>query len=164
MMEALKSLATFEPLAYLVLLYGTARLAAIRGNGQQRFVVDVIALVWVLCSIIREAFGQYEHVIFGYMMVDIGAALWLAAKVRGKVSGLAETLFLAMILFHYIIWARGEVDSWLHWTGAAALSVTQIVLVAGGICRHELRGLVTRAAARIGLRRAVEVYKTEVGK
>lgn len=163
MIEALQGLASYEPIAYLALLYGAVRLAAVRGNGQQRVVLDVIFIVWVACSVIREAFGDSPHVAFGYMLVDIVAALWLASKVRGRVSGIAETFFLSMILFNFVIWSRGEINSWMHWTGLALLSLGQIIGVVGGILRHELRGIVSRAAARLGLRGRLAVRKGKAG-
>lgn len=162
MIGVLKDMVAFEPVLYLCLFYAVSRLAGARGNGQQRFVLDVVFIVWAICSILREAIGYHEHLPLAYVAVDSAAALWLASKERGRVSGIAETWFLGMILFNFIIWSKGE-SGWMLWTVGAALSIGQIIHIAGGIMRHEIRGLATRAAARLGLRRHLAVDQKKVG-
>lgn len=145
-------IADFMPPLYVAALYGASRLVAFRGNPRQGVVLDAIAVNWLACSIVREVV-EYPNIIVAYMMIDIVTAFWLASKVRGKCSGIAEGFYLAQILFSAAYFFKDAFDSMTHWTGLSILSWGQLMAVTGGIMRNELRQALDRISTRLGVQR-----------
>lgn len=149
------------PTLYVAALYTVARLVHLRGNMRQGLVLDVLALNWLACSIANEVVG-YPRVVAAYIVVDLVSALWLSRNVRGRVSGIAEIFYIALILFNAAYFFRHAFTPWTHWAGLSILSWGQLALVTGGIVRHDVVTSLDLLAARLGIKRHMAVGNREI--
>lgn len=156
-------LAQFMPAFYVAALYGVSRLAATKGNPRHASVIDVLLVNWAVCDLATYIISG-PRLPAAFLCIDIASALWLALRVRGAVSGVAEIFYIALILFNTLFFFASAFDAWVHWVGLSILSWGQLGAVSGGIMRNDLVEIARRAGARLGLRRFVAVGNEETDK
>lgn len=125
------------PPLYVAALYAVMRVATIRGNANQAIVIDALALNWLAATIASKAI-PYPNVVPAYICIDMASALWLSLKVRGRVSGIAEIFYIALIIFNAAFFFARAFSPWTHWVGLSVISWGQLAAVTAGVLRHDL--------------------------
>jgi len=144
--------ADYLPSLYVAALYGVSRWVAARGNHRQGIVVDTLAVNWLLCELANQTI-DYPRVVAAYIAIDVASALWLSYNVKGRVAGLAQMFYAALILWNGFFYFLEQFTPMTHWYGLSALSWAQLVVVVGGITRHDIAQVSRGAWSRLGLRR-----------
>lgn len=148
---------------YVAGLYGASRIASLRGNLRQAVVIDALMLNWFACEVARQTIPGAQ-LPAAYLCADISSALWLSLRVRGLCAGVAEIFYIALIMFNSAFFFARAFDEWTHWLGLSILSWGQLMLVTGGIVRHDLAKIARGAAAHFGLQRYLAFGNREAGE
>lgn len=143
-------IADYLPPLYVAALYASSRYAGARGNERQGLVIDTLAVNWLLCELANQAI-DYPRVVGAYIAIDVASALWLSFNVKGKVAGIAQAFYVALILWNAAFFFMNQFTPMTHWTGLSIVSWTQLAFVISGIARHDIYKAFSGVRARLGV-------------
>jgi hypothetical protein len=138
---------TLNTLAYLVLLF------ALCHDGKARPVATVLALNWLICTLLQTANGNFAP-LPSFIIVDFLSGVMLAGVIGGKLAGRTAILFLPMIGISVIGYMRGGNDP--SWRGSVAdvLAWLQLGIVFWGAWGDGLVSVVDNTLRRSHARNA----------
>lgn len=153
-------IADYLPPLYVGALYATSRYAGARGNERQGLVIDTLAVNWLLCELANLTV-DYPRVVGAYIAIDVASALWLSFNVKGRVAGIAEAFYVALILWNATFFFANQFTPMTHWTGLSVLSWAQLAFVISGVARHDFYKAARSVGARLGLQRPYGLRQEE---